>query len=1169
MTDIRERINRLPYPVARPCAVAFGLSGQHSLQTRLWNISFAGHQIIRLTLLPVIMDYLENPLPTSKMPDSKAAARIARHLSILHCPYYSTWIALLHTLATDLTRAKTGLEPALPINKVVNYLDTYTLCKTFSPRYSSGEEELPAHQALLALRNGIIQSGGLRDDATCKALIHHYLPVLQQLISAFDFLADCTLIAREPNGLWQGYVQILTGPEVPEQRKLDESIITDLWQTTLAQSSVVMSLPDKRTIGLSPLFSLGSTTPLALTDHVHLPETVGTGIERRSVRKQHICLLGIPYHQWPDPEALEELGQLLALRRAADTGDEIELAPRSIAEILRHRTLTSIQDLTGWVYFPDCQVERDELNQEWLRFMHPEKEQTGKRSPLQRNGLLLIGQAGSGKTSWVTHKAVKLLASNDPVTLTNSNKGDNGNLVLFLQGDMISTDEERPLLKTIQRSMGLRARSFASFDSLLAHIGLSWKPNRASDSRMIIFIDAVDEAPYALETMHEALQLVQAAARHSWCRIIVTLRTEFYKILKEKNADWNPDWGTLFELPLFTETEAGIAYNLYRAEGFIHFPGCQTPWQDLEPNTRKLLNLPLNIHLYHRTFSNREGEPTWQKIHLLRCYVDKLFTSHPKLEESCLQAAELILEKKNSVLNHLDADELKCTHLLELAKAKGVSKVGGGLSPIETMLEAGLMRWRTGPEGPGYLFTFDTVLEYLICRIWENNDPRLPLLLLQGIISHAPDRHDRFPQYWFAFDHLFARLLEIQSYDMWAKLLTIHKSPELLIAADNAWLEAAFNTGQHTLSSPAAFETTPPGQVLATYTEQKKINLLKRIYRVIKPFNHLSWQILILHALHKIFRDQLTAKSDLEILAEDNRLCATLAMLENRLGTSQVAAGRSADGLATLYRGRSLANDLVKAGHGKYLNDLAAIENNIAATLRQLGDLAEALEICQMSLERRYRCVIDENQWEYASDLANTNINLGNIHYQMNNLIDAKSAYQRARDIFAQLLTDEGRWSIAYDLAVTDANIAGVKRNQGDRQGAIDSYYNSAELRTCLVLENEQWKSFAPLCVTMRNLFETIGKQGEEPLCSDLIEKTNQLASKFFAEKLTPAINSGSLENLAGQISELASLLEIVGKAGFCPVDRRGPFRNMLAKLDATGCRSGAQSAPVRARRSR
>ena len=212
MSEIGDLIRQYPYPVARPLAVAFGITGNHSVQTRLWNIPFAGYQLVRTTLLPVISAYLEDPIDTARMPDQRAAARIAHHVAMLHCPYYNTWFSLLNTLADELTIEKVGIRPVMPIQRAIEALNR-SQSDSFSPRYGA-QGKLSPQDAIYGLRNGIQRSGGIRDEATCQSLLRHYLPVLTEMTRVFDFLADCRLAVRENGDSWNGNdVRFLTGPE--------------------------------------------------------------------------------------------------------------------------------------------------------------------------------------------------------------------------------------------------------------------------------------------------------------------------------------------------------------------------------------------------------------------------------------------------------------------------------------------------------------------------------------------------------------------------------------------------------------------------------------------------------------------------------------------------------------------------------------------------------------------------------------------------------------------------------------------------------------------------------------------------------------------------------------------------------------------------------------------
>jgi Tetratricopeptide repeat len=1142
VTETGDLIRQLPYPAARPLAVAFGLAGEHSPQTRLWNIPFAAYQLVRLTLLPVVTTYLEAPITTAEMPDQRAAARIAHHLSILHCPYFSSWFSLLNTLTEDFTPRRTGIEPPLPLRRIGEALERMPV-RPFSERYG-GTLDVSPLPAITGLRNGIVRTGGLRDDKTCQTLIRHYLPILEQILESFAALAACRMAVRDSTNHWDGNnLWFLTGYDVPGPSTLSGAVGESDWRLVLSRSPAAISIPGSRVVSLWPLFALGSFAPVGLSDAFHLAATVGNGTEPQAVRKQQIGWLGLPSHQWPDPEALEDFRQRTSARRTEETG--ADLGASAISDMVNHRTRTVLHDLTDWVYFPKVYLPRQSLSEQWNQFLRRDDKtpSAAKPNPLQANGFLLVGDAGSGKTSWVAHTASQLLASADPLTRINSGGADTGNLVLLLQGNMITSTGKRPLLQSVVCSMGLEQDVFPSFDRLLTFIGLSWRKSRQPDRYLIIFIDALDEAPAAANIMGEALQLIQAAARHSWCKIVITLRTDFYKTLQDRHINWNPTWGAYYQLAELTDTEAGEIHQLYRDKGLADLAGCKTAWSELPARTKRMLTSPLQLNLFHRCFSNCRAKAVHNEADLFQLYMNKITVSHPLLDGYCRRAVEIILEKESALLTTVDAMEL--SHR-DSSRAE---------SAIEALLTSGLMRWRSGPHGSGYLFTYNAVLERLIADSWERSDPSLSLMLMQSLLTNSETRQDNLPQYWYAFAHIFTRLFSLDGASLWPLVLNECRIVEIHFAADSAWFTAAMGGDHLPFLPPEKLELTPPGQVIVAFAEGGHVSLLKRYYHNIKPTDHTGWMTLLLHALRKAYSRQLAKSDDPVLAAEHIRLCGTLALLENRLGTCQIDAGRIVDGLSSMRRGRTICRKLIEKGHEMYLNDLATIENNMASVLRRQGDLPEALEACTEAWRIRKKLYQDNRPLDLAADLGTVELNLGNIHYQMDDLTAAAENYNQARKLFSKLLAEDGRWSQSNDLAMAETNLGNVRRRQGDFGGAIKNYHRAVDLRLCAILERNQWSHCSQLCATLGSLLSLVEKFGSPGVSSKppCLEQVEQLATAFVKDH-------GNSPPDIDALPSLMALLDQTIKSPLCDSERKKRFAMLLTKLAPV---SGRQSAPA------
>ena len=158
------------------------------------------------------------------------------------------------------------------------------------------------------------------------------------------------------------------------------------------------------------------------------------------------------------------------------------------------------------------------------------------------NGFILAGLAGAGKTAFLSRQVEKLLGQ------TGEDSGrENSNLVLFLWGNGIALrppGEGMSLFRDVAEKLGLmvegtstRARSrggFSSFRELLDHLHRRWRQDPVHGRRLILILDALNEAPYAEMVIREALTMVGVAACYPWCKVIFSMRQEWLSLWSRK-----------------------------------------------------------------------------------------------------------------------------------------------------------------------------------------------------------------------------------------------------------------------------------------------------------------------------------------------------------------------------------------------------------------------------------------------------------------------------------------------------------------------------------------------------------------------------------------------------------------------------------------------------------
>ena len=535
MDPPRARIrDQFPTPVAYPYALIFDPA--HDPSVRRWALCFTEYQVLRTIALPLVGQYLRADLAGLDPEGDKAAQAAITKLNTaiagIRAPFFSDWITLVETLRAQLPAL--GLRPLFP--GLGSALDSL---KAREPREFPlpGEPELDPLRAILALRNAVAH-GGLPDEAAAARHLQAYLPVLHQVLDAFDFLGDCRLLVLDPSGpnpkeSRRGLVRMLRGvqPEPAEVLNLDDDLVDAFADS---DSPAVLVGPDGRA---GPLFPLLNPQPEGRPEDER--ETIylydghyGARVETKgaTVEKGYIHYLGM-HHRVMDTPACARMQELLVRRKVEFYLPKEKVAPWTIAETAADysRNLT-LAEMLGRKYLPQCYVPFPELERHFAAFL-------AAKPP--RVGLVLTGPAGSGKSAFLAHQVERLMAP--PAGLKDPQDYDvraHPNLVFFLRGSGILQPEGGVSLeRDVAEKLGVSARpghGIATFGELLQHLSERWKQDRVKDRRLILVLDGLNEAPEPRVVLRQALAMVRLAARFPWCKIVISTRSEWLDVCSAK-----------------------------------------------------------------------------------------------------------------------------------------------------------------------------------------------------------------------------------------------------------------------------------------------------------------------------------------------------------------------------------------------------------------------------------------------------------------------------------------------------------------------------------------------------------------------------------------------------------------------------------------------------------
>jgi hypothetical protein len=249
--------------------------------------------------------------------------------------------------------------------------------------------------------------------------------------------------------------------------------------------------------------------------------------------------------------------------------------------------------------------------------------------------------AGSGKTALLARRVEQWLAGGQPLPgapLNPEAERENPNLVLFLRGDGIALRPEGvSLYRDVAEKLGVAvgAKGIGDFAELFEHLHAKFKDDRVLDRRLILVLDALNEAPFTEQVTREALELVRVAACFPWSKVIVSSRVEWLNLLPDRmgmneadpiqaSRDWlyDPDaerrdgqrrLPTLTLEPLGAEQAAAVYANFQQhgraaadGEGYA-IPACLTSWDMLHKQVRRLLLNPLYLYLFMKAFAGRQA----------------------------------------------------------------------------------------------------------------------------------------------------------------------------------------------------------------------------------------------------------------------------------------------------------------------------------------------------------------------------------------------------------------------------------------------------------------------------------------------------------------------------------------------------------------------------------
>jgi tetratricopeptide (TPR) repeat protein len=716
-----------------------------------------------MVALPLVGQYLSEPIDES---NPETVRKLNTAIASIRAPFFSDWIELVYSLRKHLP--KVGITPLFPgLDRALDALTTKVARRLVDQK---GVFDLDPLRSILALRNATAH-GGLPDEDEAARHLEAYVPVLHEIFVAFDFLGDHLLkvrcdgpMATRPGHAW---IRNLRGALLPE---LAEEPLTDALETAFCDDcETVLAAPDGRVAALYPL---AKPLPdqlkdpvLAQAEQLFLYDGHYGRVAQKKPPVEHsfINYLSV-HHRAADSASCDRLKFLLDRRKISFLLAKADTAPWTIADNASDFSRRTLDDLRGTKYFPESYVPFEQLETHFQRFLDntPDRSHWPKDTGQKRfvNGFVLGGLAGAGKTAFLARQVERLLDQPG-----HSAPHENPNLVLFLRGQGIlvrSLAEGVCLFHDIAEKLGVavqgaparqrREGDFSSLRELLDHLHTKWKVDKLEGRRLILVLDALNEAPLTEAVMREAIELIALAACFPWLKIVVSLRQEWLGVFAGKLEPQETDpieairpflFTTLSEaeteraatrlgrrpppvvnMTAFDEGQARRVYEHYQAHrrtagpeaGEYRIPGRRTAWDSVDPTTRRdVLITPLHVHLFMEAFDGRQAEPVATKPVLFRHYVNRVLEGRPGLEQAIATVVSYLLQDLSRPGAALVDNDC---HALRRAweEAHSAAQARLLLNPVEALACEGLIRKRDREEGAAYGFVFQEVADYLIYR---------------------------------------------------------------------------------------------------------------------------------------------------------------------------------------------------------------------------------------------------------------------------------------------------------------------------------------------------------------------------------------------------------------------------------------------------------------------
>jgi hypothetical protein len=561
-------LSRLPFPVAYPLYWAHDPEGKLGVAERRANAIFSCYQAMRLAAPLMLADYLDI---------EETDPNVSRRIRGLRVPDWPEWTLLADELARFWS--VDGRRPRFP--KVVGAwlsvsrvkLSKNAKAPPLDPKWQKLIEGFPgsggteragdANEAVWELRNRRAHREGVFTPEVNREQseeLDRLIPLVDNVVTSLFGTPEFELLRAFTVDDGKLKIIRLYGPHADLKFAAEE--VDAEWVDALKPTEVAARFSEEA-IPVYPLLIPTDDGDSRLLDQAVMIDGVTDG---------KLTVMGV---QWgatlKGPHLQAKLGALR--RKQADLFvDRRGANPWTLAPWARMTAAQTLDDLTGTKYFPAFYLLRPDVDGAVDHY-----------ESVSGRALLLLGEAGSGKSSLIARLADRLVGRRDvgeqsaasaaSLIAEDAEKGED--LVAFLTGradygGTAAASADRLLVDAVARKLGVREGKFANLGDLVFHLEQEGKSDTVTERRFRLLLDGINEADRFVDLVRALDAFLPVLSQAPRLRLVVSMRSGAFYALAAHDAT------------IGTHRTPGF-HNVNR---FLKFPdarGEERPWLEVRP----------------------------------------------------------------------------------------------------------------------------------------------------------------------------------------------------------------------------------------------------------------------------------------------------------------------------------------------------------------------------------------------------------------------------------------------------------------------------------------------------------------------------------------------------------------------------------------------------------